>query len=165
MFVDPEHAGEAVHDDVGGAVVVDPCYVSEGDDGLHLVVRDRVWAGGWFGGIRDDDVEGDFEVGRVIDDVRVHCCLPEEGCQGVWDCVPFAVLRLVCYCHVPVAHCSLFFDQVLEVWEIGQGVLCCLDVCWVKVRGDVEVLVGVGCECAGVVGWDSVTFQSDGPAG
>ena len=62
MFVDPEHAGEAVHDDVGGAVVVDPCYVSEGDDGLHLNVRDRVGAWGWFGGICSNDVERYFQV-------------------------------------------------------------------------------------------------------
>ena len=36
---------------------------------------------------------------------------------------------------------------------------------WVKVCGDVEVLVGVGGEGSGVGGGGSVSFQSDGSTG
>ena len=63
MHVGPEHGGEAIHDDVWWPVVVDACDVPEADDSLKFYVRDHVGALGWSGGICDDDVEGDLQVG------------------------------------------------------------------------------------------------------
>ena len=89
--------------------------ILESFEDFQLHVRDRVRAGCRFRGISYNDVEGNFDVGRIVGDDGIQGCLSKEGCEGVRNGVPFVGLGLVGYGHVPVAHGSLCLEEVLEV--------------------------------------------------